>query len=444
MKKQIQFLPAVNIAKQFNCMLATSKSARAFCLMALMLLTIAAGQAATIFWDGSSSSNWATASNWQGNTVPGPGDIVAITSGVPNSPILSSTASIKTLLIGTGGSLEISVNGTLNISGSSGVDGDGIYVGGILTNWGTIDIFNVEGNGIENDGTFINETGAAIFIDKTGTFGEGIWNLGGVFTNKGDITIGETNAVQRSGIHLSNGATFNNMAAGDIIIHKANAHGLSNSDGSTFNNNGNITIGETQNIGGIGISNGGGSNFNNNDGGAITIHHANQDGIQIGNGTFTNEGHIALGENGTFGNGYSALRTFLGTFLNNTCNASIHIYTDRIHDQSNKFTNNGLIIEEGTENSDIQTNNGIVVNFNGGNFNIGSGNPAMVLNSIGDKLWIGCSTNWGNSDNWYPSGIPGIRRRCSHHFSNPSTYCCCCFYWQRSIHNLRERGYLVE
>ncbi|HRQ29232.1 MAG TPA: GEVED domain-containing protein [Saprospiraceae bacterium] len=65
-------------------------------------------------WDGSSSNNWNTGSNWDVGKVPGTGDIVEI-ENVANEPVIQvgQTVNVKKVTFLNGS--EIEVNGTLNV-----------------------------------------------------------------------------------------------------------------------------------------------------------------------------------------------------------------------------------------------------------------------------------------------------------------------------------------
>ncbi|MDG1194555.1 MAG: T9SS type A sorting domain-containing protein [Polaribacter sp.] len=78
---------------------------------------------ATVTWDGSDGTNWATAANWDTDEVPTAGDNVII-ANVANQPIIGSStnAVANDLTINTGATLSISNNGTLIVYGTSSGD----------------------------------------------------------------------------------------------------------------------------------------------------------------------------------------------------------------------------------------------------------------------------------------------------------------------------------
>ncbi|MBI4706953.1 MAG: DUF2341 domain-containing protein [Candidatus Omnitrophica bacterium] len=77
---------------------------------------------ATIWtWDGSSSTDWNTAANWNYNLVPETGDSVVI-ANVTNDPILGSAVNINNLTINSGAVLDLNAN-NLTLTGTFSNDG---------------------------------------------------------------------------------------------------------------------------------------------------------------------------------------------------------------------------------------------------------------------------------------------------------------------------------
>jgi hypothetical protein len=92
-------------------------------------------------WTGNSSTNWATGSNWEGNTVPASGDDIVIPTGRPNYPILDQSRTIGSIFMGENATTSLN-NYTLSVQGS--------FLG---------------------TGKFIGSTGAAINLTGTGIAG---------------------------------------------------------------------------------------------------------------------------------------------------------------------------------------------------------------------------------------------------------------------------------
>ena len=78
----------------------------------------------TLTWNGSTSNDWNTATNWTPGSVPAaPNNVVISASGVTNEPVLSTaTATVNNLTVAAGRTLTLNsqnmtVNGTLSLSG---------------------------------------------------------------------------------------------------------------------------------------------------------------------------------------------------------------------------------------------------------------------------------------------------------------------------------------
>lgn len=65
-------------------------------------------QIGAVTWDGSSSSDWATAANWDSNTIPTSTDNLIIPSGLTNYPTVTTGETINSLIISSGASLVAS------------------------------------------------------------------------------------------------------------------------------------------------------------------------------------------------------------------------------------------------------------------------------------------------------------------------------------------------
>ncbi len=77
--------------------------------LALALIALpASAQAATTSWTGTTSTDWATPSNWSCNCVPGSGDTVNITAGNGNPVVSTAGEQIAIANVGAGKSLSVS------------------------------------------------------------------------------------------------------------------------------------------------------------------------------------------------------------------------------------------------------------------------------------------------------------------------------------------------
>lgn len=128
-------------------------------------------------------------------------------------------------------------------------------------------------NGLANYGTFFNNEGGEITIDKTTANGLSSKRNNpsdpfATFTNAAKITI-YGNTQQAYGLYNGDGSTFDNNTGGEIKIDNSTFNGLWNYVGGTFNNAATITIGATASTGFYGLYNQ--ATFNNNTGESIFI-----------------------------------------------------------------------------------------------------------------------------------------------------------------------------
>ncbi|WP_456437901.1 T9SS sorting signal type C domain-containing protein [Psychroserpens sp.] len=87
------------------------------------------------YWNGSTSTNWNTASNWYGNSVPTSSQCLYIPAGTPNDPVVPDDIDGDglNLTIETGATLTLTSDGNANNFGSSLTIQDHINVQGTLT-----------------------------------------------------------------------------------------------------------------------------------------------------------------------------------------------------------------------------------------------------------------------------------------------------------------------
>jgi len=199
---------------------------------------------------------------------------------------------------------------------------------------------DVGDHGIENFGIFQNNSGGEIKIDRTS--GSGLSNFSiGTYTNAAKITIGATANVGYYG--LENAGTFHNNSGGEIKIDRSDYIGLLNKHRSAFTNAAKITIGATADVGSIGIVNE--YTFHNNSGGEIKIDRTSEGGLKNIAGTFTNSAKITIGATadvGIFGLSNNADFNNAGGEI--TINRYIHSgLSNEIH---GTFTNAAKIIVE--------------------------------------------------------------------------------------------------
>ena len=309
----------------------------------LFLLGSVATQAQTTNWTGATNSNWNTPGNWD-NGVPTPTLNAVISSTATNQPILSTTATAKSVEVRTGASLSINSAGSLTINGSKLVSGNTIalFNSGTVNNSGQVTIGNlltadVGKYGIFNQGTFTNGTGGSIQIDRSTE--TGLYNEAGSFTNSATVTIGTSATIGKDG--LFNRAIFTNNSPGLIQIDRSFSAGISNLFSATFTNSASLVIGSLASVGTWGLLNQ--ATFTNNTGGEIKIDNATSIGLYNESGTFTNAAKITIGATASAGMAQNGL-TNNATFNNNTGGQiTIDRVTFRGIQNNNPFSNAGEI-----------------------------------------------------------------------------------------------------
>lgn len=124
-----------------------------------------------------------------------------------------------------------------------------------------------------------------------------------------------------------------------------------------------------------------------------------------GDGTFQNKSRIEIGKN-------IGITTFAvwtvgnASFTNDNC-ASLLVHSDnRIIDGNDMIINNGTIMDNSSDVSNVDQNNGTIYDLNGGTFNINSGNaPINMLPAT--ITWTGSvDSDWNKSCNWDTNLVP--------------------------------------
>jgi hypothetical protein len=77
-------------------------------------------------WTGNTSTDWATGSNWEGNTVPATGADIVIPEGRPNYPILDQNRTVGNMFMGVNATTRLS-SSTLTVQGT--FIGTGKFIG---------------------------------------------------------------------------------------------------------------------------------------------------------------------------------------------------------------------------------------------------------------------------------------------------------------------------
>lgn len=260
------------------------------------------------------------------NTIVEAGTSLTINAG--GSLELASSLNVN----GLGVLGSVTNNGTLVVkSGFHGIDvyGNLINNGTIRLGEATSNPYAFTEEGIRmftSGANFNNSSTGTITIVRPGNNGILLFTNSPVFTNSGKITVrnagmNPATVTTADGIDAKAGS-FTNEATGQIVISGTLANGLNSRLGGSFTNKGDIKIGNVD-LGGINVT----TNFTNTATGKITIDTCSNNGI-LNQGTFSNSGIIAIGEAKANSIGNNALGN-LGTF-NNYNGATIRLKNAKI------------------------------------------------------------------------------------------------------------------
>ncbi len=244
-------------------------------LFLLVIVSVAAfsqvGISQTRTWDGSTSSDWFTASNWSGNNVPDTFSEAAVINGAGggNQPVIpaSSSVSVSSVTV-SGGQLTISSTSSLTspitVSGTGilALQSGGAVIGNLNVSGGTATIGStVTGDLSLDSGTLNFGSGATItgnYQQSGGTAnaGSGTLNIngdlsisGGTFTPSSSTVVFGTSS--NSTISISGGS----VAFNDLSLNKSTGtNSLSIATGTSAVVNGTLTLTNGQ-LGGAGSLN---------------------------------------------------------------------------------------------------------------------------------------------------------------------------------------------
>jgi hypothetical protein len=210
----------MNKFKLYQCKMKKVLSLSLFFMLMVSISVFAAKKT----WNGSTSSDWTVAANWNGGNVPAAGDKTTIPTGLTIYPIITSgTITIKDVKIDGTGSLTI-MGGTFNATGKiEFLDATSPY-GTVTQSGGTLNVKDLKFKGA---GTF-NQSGSSLLTvshayknDGGGTFNStgGTIQFTGVAGGKADFSTG-TN--QFSNIIIDSGADpgFNKNPTGQISVNR--------------------------------------------------------------------------------------------------------------------------------------------------------------------------------------------------------------------------------
>ncbi len=170
----------------------------------LLLLTLT-GSLYSQTWDGSTNTNWTTASNWSTNTVPGAGSTVVINNAaLPNQPRLTGNVTVQQITISAG---ILNLNGfTLTVSNTTNFTGGTLQNGSYVTTSTINQMQNTTFNG-------------PLTITKNG-------NSGGTMTFSGGNTFnGAVTIVNNGNTGMQLASTNADIFNGDMTFRQLDASG---------------------------------------------------------------------------------------------------------------------------------------------------------------------------------------------------------------------------
>lgn len=170
-----------------------------------------------ITWDGSTSSNWGTASNWSGNSVPGSNDQVLIPNGLNRYPNITSNQYMycNDLTIQNGASL------TINSSGAY------LLAYGDITNSGS---FSINSGGVIFTGSSDQEITSSNNLDIAN-----LW----MYNNNNTLTLNDTVNITESCYVI-----YGDIATSDKLVLKSTSSGTARIHGPSSGNyiTGKVTV----------------------------------------------------------------------------------------------------------------------------------------------------------------------------------------------------------
>ncbi|MCA0234309.1 MAG: choice-of-anchor D domain-containing protein, partial [Bacteroidetes bacterium] len=307
--------------------------------------------AVTYTFNGTTDTNWATASNWSGGVVPttatlNSGEAVVIASNCtmsggsisfPSGTSFTINASTTFTMTSTP-TITIQSGATLNIDGTFKADNGTLNNAGTMTTVSTGNFSNPSGS-FTNSGTF-NHSGTS-----TSSYGG--------FTNTGTINNSGALIVEQY-INVQNNGTFVNNSGGSVqfngFINAANKTVTNNGTMSAgLDNSGTFTNNNTFSFNYLYVINKSGGTITNSPGATMALGR-----LPFSNaGTFNNEGTFSMTQGSglaSISNTASGLITNSGTFTVGSAVTATNLGTITTQ-ASATFTNNGTLTGTGTFNS---------------------------------------------------------------------------------------------
>lgn len=248
--------------------------------------------ATTVTWTGTTSTNWATGSNWDVGYVPNTTDNVVIPD-VTNDPILDTNRTVNNLTINSGGLLSI--------------NGNNLTLTGTVSNDGTLKLQGGETlTGFTND----TDSGTVLYV---GTSTYASLAAGNTYYN---VTFNGSGGSWT----MNAGATINNVitiTAGTLSLGSQTLT-LAGTTGTSLVNNGTFTA-STGTVAYTGNNAGGNTNITNVTYNNLTLNNASEtyvlgaDASIGGNLTITNGTFSDAGFNTNIGGSWSNAGSYTGT-----------------------------------------------------------------------------------------------------------------------------------
>lgn len=275
-------------------------------IFSLLLLIACTGDVFSQTWTGSVNSDWNTAGNWSGGSVPGTGATVSIPN-TTNKPILNVAKSIGNLTIGNWGSattLTIISGGALSVTGNFSMNG-----GGQL---------HIDGGSFNHTGTNYNGAySATAFIEMTsGSFSSAAnMNLvggnntsqpafsagSGTATFTGNLTVANSKmfyAENADSVYVLGSLTVNGSYYGDDGKTVVDGAATIGSGGKIYLDTGILKFNSTVNIGNNGTASfGSGTVYMNDDVTVVSSGYVNVENATVnitGNAAFSSNGNLSV------------------------------------------------------------------------------------------------------------------------------------------------------
>ncbi|HAN64863.1 MAG TPA: hypothetical protein DCQ34_00535, partial [Chitinophagaceae bacterium] len=226
-------------------------------VLLFMLLSVQSISAQTNTWDGSSSANWNTASNWSLNQVPTAAHDVVIPNGITATINVNTAAVCKSLTINNGntnntvsitGLNSLSVSGAVSIGAGTG-SGDNKV---LAVNAGTLTCAYISMSATGNSNRRSELTLTTGTVTVTGGITMNDANNYVRFTSNGQLFIGGNitggNLVPSTGTVTYNGASAqiitgaNTSSFYNLVINKSNAAQTVSSNTHAVNIANNLTV----------------------------------------------------------------------------------------------------------------------------------------------------------------------------------------------------------